>query len=97
MDISGPHPLTKSAIEVASALKELHGLPQQEAGERIAGREGSEYEEPVSGNPERRIDLFTSNIGPEFQVVAATGQGDRVRSLIVVLISILRPCNRIAE
>ena len=51
-------PLAKPAVELAAALKELHGLAQQETGEGIAGREGSEHEEAVGGDSEQDVDLL---------------------------------------
>src|SRR5580704_9422113 len=95
--IAARNPLPKAAIELAAALEELHGLAQQEAGEGIAGREGSEHEEAVGGDSEEDVDLLPVELGAEFEIVAAAGHGDGVRPLIVVLIRILRAGNRISE
>ena len=95
--IPGRDPLAKPAVELAAALEELHRLPQQETGEGIAGGERSEHEEAVGGDSEQDVDLLAVQIGAEFQVMPAARHGDRVRSLIVVLISVLRPGNRIAK
>src|SRR5580704_19318006 len=56
--IAAGDPLPKAAVELAAALKELHGLAQQEAGEGVAGREWCEHEESVGGDTEECVDLL---------------------------------------
>src|ERR1035438_370113 len=90
-------PLTKPAVEVAAALEELDRLPQQETGKGIAGGERGEHEEAVSRDSESGIDLLAGKIGAELEVVPAARHSYRVRSLEVVLISVLRAGNWIAE
>ena len=90
-------PLAKSAIELAAALEELHRLSEQEAGERIAGGERREHEETVGGNTEQHVDLLAVDIESEFQIVPAARHGERVRSLVIVLMSVLWTGNRISD
>ena len=47
--------------------------------------------------PNRTLICCAVEIGAEFEIVPAAGHGDRVRSLIVVLISVLRTGDRISE
>ena len=56
--VAGHDPLAQTAVEIAPALKELHRLAEQEAGEGIAGRKRREDEEAVGGDAEQHIDLL---------------------------------------
>src|SRR6202030_2167322 len=95
--VSGRVPLAKPAVKLAAALEELYRLPQQETCKGIAGGEGREHEEGVGGDSEQDVDLLASDIEAEFEIVPAASHGHGVRSLEVILISVLRAGDRIAQ
>src|SRR5438105_2817080 len=94
--VSGDDPFSKPTVEIAAALEEQNGLAEQQAGERVACGKGSEYKKAVRRDAEQCIDLLAVDIRSEFHVVIAAAGCERIVTLIIVLIGILRACNRIA-
>lgn len=91
------NPLAQAAVEIATALKKLHRLAQQKAGERVAGGKGRKDKEPIGGDTQQYIDLLAIEFGTELEIVLAARPGKRVVALIVVLIRVLRTGDGITD
>ncbi len=55
LSIDRPNPFAQAAVKIAATLKELNGLPDQIAGERIADRKRSEDKESIGGDAEKQV------------------------------------------
>ena len=87
----------KAARRIAAALQEQNRLPNQEARECIVDRRRREHKESVRRDAEQHVDLIVTISAAKFEFVAAVNPGHRAGNVEIVLISVARAGDGIAD